>query len=135
AGVVGGVLGGVVVSPGETPQVFKNVVPSPPSPPPQAPTQRVRVGGNVMAANLVSEVKAEYPPPAKEARIQGAVVLDAEISREGAIENLKVITGHPLLIPAAIEAVKQWRYKPVILNNEPVPVVTTITVNFAISRE
>jgi len=135
-GVRGGVLGGVLVAPGEIPQVINDVVPSPPSPPPPpAPTQRVRVGGNVIAANLISQVKPEYPLPAKEAGIQGAVVLEAEISREGAIENLKVITGHPLLTRAAIEAVKQWRYKPVILNNEPVPVVTTITVNFAISRE
>jgi TonB family protein len=132
-GVTGGVLGGVLVAPGEIPQVINNVVPSPPSPPP-APT-RVRVGGNVIAANLISPVKPEYPLPAKEAGIQGVVVLEAEISKEGAVENLKVITGHPLLTPAAIEAVKQWRYKPVILNNEPVPVVTTITVNFAISRE
>ena len=62
------------------------------------------------------------------------VVLEAEISKEGTIDNLKVITGHPLLIQAAIDAVKQWRYKPTMLNNEPVPVVTTITVNFAFSQ-
>lgn len=133
-GVLIGVLGGVLRSQ----EVNDNVVPSPPSPPPlppPAPTQRLRVGGNVMAANLISEVKPEYPPLAKEARIQGVVVLDAEISKEGAVENLKVITGHPLLIQAAIDAVKQWRYKPIRQNNEPVPVVTTITVNFAFSNE
>jgi protein TonB len=94
----------------------------------------VRGGGNVIAANLISQVKPVYPPLAKQARIQGVVVLEAEISKEGTIDNLKVITGHPLLIQAAIDAVKQWRYKPTMLNNEPVPVVTTITVNFAFSQ-
>jgi protein TonB len=94
----------------------------------------VRVGGNVIAANLLQQVKPVYPPLAKQARIQGIVVLEAEISKEGTIDNLKVITGHPLLIQAAIDAVKQWRYKPTMLNQEPVPVVTTITVNFAFSQ-
>ena len=74
------------------------------------------------------------PALAKQARIQGVVVLEAEISKEGTIDNLKVVTGHPLLIQAAIDAVKQWRYKPTLLNGEPVPVVTTITVNFAFSQ-
>ncbi len=95
---------------------------------------RVRVGGNVLAANLVAQVKPVYPPLAKQARIQGVVVLEAQISKEGTIDDLKVITGHPLLIQAAIDAVKQWRYKPTLLNGEPVPVVTTITVNFAFSQ-
>src|SRR5438876_766722 len=104
------------------------------APPPPPPPQRVRVGGSVAQASLQSQVKPVYPPLAKQARIQGAVVLEAEISKEGTIENLKVITGHPLLIQAAIDAVKQWRYKPTMLNNEPVPVVTTITVNFAFSQ-
>jgi serine/threonine-protein kinase len=98
------------------------------------PPQHVRIGGNVIAANLISQVMPVYPPLAKQARIQGVVVLEAEISKEGTIDNLKVVTGHPLLIQAAIDAVKQWRYKPTMLNNEPVPVVTTITVNFAFSQ-
>src|SRR2546422_675855 len=105
-----------------------------PPPPPPPPPQRVRVGGSVIAANLINQVKPVYPPLAKQARIQGVVVLEAEISKEGTIDNLKVITGHPLLIQSAIDAVKQWRYKPTLLNNEPVPVVTTITVNFAFSQ-
>ena len=83
---------------------------------------------------LLRRVDPVYPPLAKQARIQGVVVLEAEISKEGTIDNLKVITGHPLLIQAAIDAVKQWRYKPTLLNGEPVPVVTTITVNFAFSQ-
>src|SRR5439155_188301 len=84
------------------------------APPP--PPQRIRVGGNVQAANLLSQVKPVYPPLAKQARIQGVVVLEAEISKEGTIDNLKVVTGHPLLIQSAIDAVKQWRYKPTLLN-------------------
>src|SRR3989475_792792 len=107
---------------------------APPPPPPPPPPQRIRVGGNVQAANLLSQVKPVYPPLAKQARIQGVVVLEAEISKEGTIDNLKVVTGHPLLIQSAIDAVKQWRYKPTLLNGEPVPVVTTITVNFAFSQ-
>jgi protein TonB len=131
SGVLSGVLGGVL-------RAQEEAAPPPPPPPPPPlpppPPQRVRVGGNVIAANLVSQVKPVYPPLAKQARIQGVVVLEAEISKEGTIDNLKVITGHPLLIQAAIDAVKQWRYKPTLLNGEPVPVVTTITVNFAFSQ-
>ena len=99
----------------------------------QSPAQRARVGGNVIAANLISQVEPVYPELARQARIQGVVVLEAEISREGTVENLKVVTGHPLLTQAALDAVKQWRYKPIMLNGQPVPVVTTITVNFAFS--
>jgi len=95
--------------------------------------QRARVVGNVIAANVISQVEPVYPELARQARIQGVVVLEAEISREGTVENLKVVTGHPLLTQAAIDAVKQWRYKPIMLNGQPVPVVTTITVNFAFS--
>jgi len=112
-------------------------VPPPPPPPPPvvpAPAPRARVGGNVIAANLISQVKPAYPQLARQARISGVVVLEAEINKEGSIENLKVITGHPLLIQAAIAAVKQWRYKPTLLNSEPVAVVTTITVNFAFAQ-
>lgn len=74
-----------------------------------------------------------YPPMARAARIQGAVVLRAIISKAGMIENLEALSGHPLLIPAAIEAVKQWRYRPYVLNGEPVEVETRVTVNFILS--
>jgi len=80
--------------------------------------------------NLIRKLQPMYPPLARTARIQGAVVLQAVISKEGAIENLKVLTGHPMLVQAAREAVMQWRYRPYILNNEPVEVETQITVNF-----
>ena len=83
--------------------------------------------------SLIHEVQPAYPVLARGARIQGAVVLQALISKEGAIENLKVLTGHPLLVSAAVEAVRQWRYQPYVLNNEPVEVETQITVNFSLA--
>jgi periplasmic protein TonB len=105
----------------------------PPSIPHAPPvTQPLRIGGEVQQANLISQLKPQYPALAKQARIQGAVVLEAVISRSGTIVNLKVISGHPLLIQGALEAVRQWRYKPTLLNNEPVEVLTTITVNFSL---
>jgi protein TonB len=92
------------------------------------------VGGAVTQANQITKVQPVYPALAKQARIQGIVVLEAEISREGLIENLRVVSGHPLLTQAAIDAVKQWTYKPTMLNGEPVPVVTTVTVNFSFAQ-
>jgi protein TonB len=83
--------------------------------------------------NLVHKVQPAYPALARSARIQGAVVLQAVISKAGAIKNLKVLAGHPMLVQAAIDAVSQWRYRPYILNNEPVEVETQITVNFSLA--
>ncbi len=97
--------------------------------------QRIRVGGNVQNANLVSRVNPVYPPLAKQARIQGAVHLTVVIGRDGLIQNIEVISGHPLLVPAAQEAVKQWTYKPTLLNGSPVEVITQVDVNFTLSEE
>jgi protein TonB len=83
--------------------------------------------------DLIRKVQPTYPPLARAARIQGTVVLQAVISKQGGIENLRVLAGHPMLVPAAIEAVRQWRYRPYILNNDPVEVETQITVNFALA--
>jgi protein TonB len=83
--------------------------------------------------NLIRKVQPAYPPLARSARIQGTVVLQALISKQGAIENLKVLAGHPMLVSAAVEAVSQWRYRPYVLNNEPVEVETEITVNFSLA--
>jgi periplasmic protein TonB len=83
--------------------------------------------------DLVHKILPTYPPLARSARLQGQVVLQAVISRQGGIENLRVLSGHPMLVPAAIEAVRQWRYRPYILNNEPVEVETQITVNFSLT--
>jgi periplasmic protein TonB len=83
--------------------------------------------------DLVRKILPTYPPLARSARIQGQVVLQAMISPQGMIEKLRVLSGHPMLAPAAIEAVRQWRYRPYILNNEPVEVETQITVNFSLA--
>ena len=83
--------------------------------------------------DLLHKVLPVYPPWARSARIQGQVVLQAVISKQGVIENLKVLAGHPMLVPAAKEAVRQWRYRPYVLNNEPVEVETQITVNFSLA--
>jgi periplasmic protein TonB len=83
--------------------------------------------------DLIRKVLPIYPPLARSARIQGTVVLMAMISKTGAIENLRLLSGHPMLAPAAIEAVRQWRYRPYVLNNEPVEVETQITVNFSLA--
>jgi protein TonB len=87
----------------------------------------------MMQGSLIRRVEPVYPQLAKTAHIQGPVVLAAVISKEGAIENLRLISGHPMLVPAAIGAVSQWRYKPYILNNEAIEVETQITVNFVLA--
>ena len=88
---------------------------------------------HISEGNLIRKVQPTYPALARSARIQGTVVLQAIISKQGTIENLTVVTGHPMLAPAAIEAVRQWRYRPYILNSEPVEVETQITVNFSLA--
>jgi len=94
------------------------------------PPQRVSV---MMEGLLIHRVEPPYPPLAKAARIQGTVQLQAIISKNGTIQNLQVLSGHPMLVTAAVEAVRQWRYRPYILNGEPVEVETQITVNFVLS--
>jgi periplasmic protein TonB len=83
--------------------------------------------------DLVHKTLPAYPSLARAARLQGQVVLQAVISKQGTIENLRVVSGHPMLVPSAIEAVRQWRYRPYTLNNEPVEVETQITVNFSLA--
>ena len=88
----------------------------------------------MLKGNLIRRVDPVYPPLARSARIQGPVVLVAVISKAGAIENLRAISGHPMLVPAAIDAVRQWLYRPYILNSEPIEVETQITVNFSLAE-
>jgi len=98
-----------------------------------APTpNKVRVSQGVMAGNLVSRPDPVYPAIAKDARIQGTVILSATISKTGSIENLTVVSGPAMLAPAAIEAVRQWRYRPYLLNGEPVEVQTLVNVTFSL---
>lgn len=142
AGVVGGVPGGV---PGGTPGgviggIIGGVPSGAPPPPPvkEAPKtvtpKQIRVGGNVQAAKLIKRPTPVYPPLAKQARISGTVRFNAVIGKDGTIQNLTLVSGHPLLVPSATEAVRQWVYQPTLLNNEPVEVVTVIDVNFTLSQ-
>jgi protein TonB len=124
-GSVGGVLGGLISS----------SAPPPPPPPPKSVTpKRIRLGGQVEAAKLMFHPNPEYPPLAKMARIQGTVRLEAVISTDGTIQDLKAVSGHPLLVKAAMDAVARWRYQPTLLNGEPVQVVTEVDVNFTLSE-
>jgi len=128
-GSLGGVIGGIISS-------APDVAPPPPPPVKKAPPptpKRIRVGGSVQRANLINQPRPVYPPLARQARIQGTVKLTAIISKDGTIQKLEVLSGHPLLIPAALQAVKEWRYKPTLLNGEPVEVVTQVDVNFTLS--
>ena len=132
AGVVGGVPGGVPG--GSMGGVIGSVLSSTPVAVPHIATpQRVRVSAGVTQGLLVKRVQPSYPPLARQARIQGTVVLQAQISKTGEIENLQLISGHPMLAPAAIEAVKQWKYRPYLLNGEPVEVETQVQVNFTLA--
>lgn len=115
-GVLGGVVGSIS-SPATTPAVPNSI----------------RVGGNVQSANLIRQVPPEYPALAKQARLQGTVRFNATIGKDGTIENLTLVSGHPLLVQAAQEAVKQWVYKPTLLNGQPVNVITTIDVSFTLN--
>jgi TonB family protein len=99
---------------------------------PPALPQRVRVSAGVAQGLLVNKVNPTYPPDARDQRIQGAVILQATIDKEGNVANLQLISGHPLLAPAAIEAVKQWKYRPYLLNGNPVEVNTQVQVNFTL---
>ncbi|HXZ29209.1 MAG TPA: energy transducer TonB [Terriglobales bacterium] len=121
-GTLGGVLGGIIGSTAKVPEGVRVPV-----------ATRIRVSQGVSRGLLISKVEPVYPPMAKVARVQGQVVLHAVISREGTIENLHVVSGHPMLIQSALDAVKQWRYKPYLLNNEPVEVETEIVVDFRLT--
>jgi TonB family protein len=134
-------------SPQETQQESAPVKTGTPPPPPEAsgpatrPTdeseprspERVRVPQEVSRELLITTILPVYPPLARQAHVQGTVVLDADISKAGIVETLRAVSGHPMLIPAAVDAVKQWRYKPYVLKGEPVAVNTQIVVNFTLT--
>ena len=118
----------------------QRVAPPPVAPKPQAQTtqpttpSRVRVGGNVRPPKLIHEVRPVYPQLARQARIQGVVKINAIVSRDGSVQSLQIAGGHPLLVQAAIDAVRQWRYEPTLLNGEPVEVILVVDVNFRLSN-
>jgi protein TonB len=124
-GVVGGVVGGALGG-GEV----KKEEPPPPPPPPDKP---VRVGGQIKSPRKVRDTAPVYPEVAKQARVEGVVILEATISPQGRVENVRVLRGSPLLDDAAANAVKSWVYTPTLLNGVPVPVVMTVTVSFKLS--
>jgi protein TonB len=132
SGVIGGVPGGIPG--GQMGGVIGGIISSTPVAVPKVATpQRVRVSQGVSAGLLVRRVNPNYPPLARQARISGQVVLRAVISKDGSIENLTLVSGHPMLAPAAIDAVKQWKYRPYLLNGEPVEVDTEVLVNFTLA--
>jgi TonB family protein len=119
-----------ISAPGATWQMMSNAsAPTFPVPP-----GAIRVGGNVQQVKLTSQPAPVYPPLAKQAHISGVVHLYALIGKDGAVTNLQVISGHPLLVQSAMEAVRQWTYQPTLLNGQPVEVVTQIDVNFTLSQ-
>jgi protein TonB len=130
-GVVGGVPGGVPG--GQMGGVIGGIISNTPVAVPKVAVQRVRVSQGVTQGMVLHRVQPTYPPLARTARVQGSVILAAVIGKDGTIQNLHVISGHPLLTQAALDAVKQWRYRPYILNGEPVEVDTQVTVNFTLS--
>jgi len=124
-GVPGGVLGEVLGSTHSLPVIAKTPDPT--------PSKRMRIASRVAEANLVHDVAPTYPPEAGRARVEGTVVLLAVIGKDGSVQDVQVESGLPLLAQAAIDAVKQWRYKPYLLNGEPVEVASRITINFTLS--
>ncbi|HVA72256.1 MAG TPA: energy transducer TonB [Candidatus Limnocylindrales bacterium] len=131
-GMTGGVLGGVPG--GSAGGVLGGIIGGAPGglPPPPKPVEITRVGGQVEEANLIHKVTPEYPQIARTAHISGTVVLHAIIAKDGTVQELQFISGPPLLMRAAMDAVKQWRYRPTLLNGQAVKVDTTVTVIFSL---
>jgi protein TonB len=127
-GQLGGVIGGIISS-------SSSLAAVPTLPKPVPTVQRVRVSAGVSNGRLIYRVEPTYPPLAQQAHIQGAVVLVALIDKGGNVQSLQVVSGHPLLVRAAIDAVKQWRYQPLLVNGQPIEVETTVTVNFRVHSE
>jgi protein TonB len=135
-GVVGGVPGGIpggqlsgviggIVNHSSIPTALPKLAPAP---------KRIRVSQGVSKGLLVQKIEPKYPLLAQQARIQGQVLLRAIIAKDGSMKELELVSGHPLLAPAAIEAVRHWHYRPFLLNGEPIEVETNVTVNFQLSQ-
>jgi protein TonB len=132
-GVAGGVLGGILAANAgaNMPDLAAPLPPPPPPPPPKiTAASPVRVGGDVKEPRLIRMVPPVYPPLASKARVSGMVILEATITDQGTVEAIRVVSGHPLLIEAAIACVKQWQYEPTMLNGAPVSVILTAKVRF-----
>jgi periplasmic protein TonB len=125
-GQLGGVIGGIISQTSSLAAVPKLSLPAAP--------KRVRISQGVTKGWLVQKIEPSYPVIARQARVQGQVLLHAIISKDGNIKELEVVSGHPMLTPAAIAAVQQWRYRPFLLNGEPVEVETNVIVTFQLSQ-
>jgi periplasmic protein TonB len=125
---------GLPIAAGNMPVAPPPKAAEPKSPPAERPIQRVVVGGNVQAAKILSRVIPVYPALAKQARVQGTVSLIGVIATDGTVRQLRVLSGHPLLVQAALEAVRQWVYRPILLNGDPVEIQAPIDVHFTLAQ-
>jgi protein TonB len=126
-GVEGGVPGGVVSG------IVGGTLPTLPPPPPPAPPKPVRVGGHIVAPRMIHRAAPQYPRVARDGRVQGVVILEATVSAQGRVQSVRVLRANPLLQDAAVRAVKEWRYEPLLLNGTPTPFVLTVTVSFSLN--
>lgn len=125
-GQLGGVIGGIISDASRKASV---------APPPSVQrTAPLRVGGHVRPPRLITKVAPSYPPLARQTRVQGDVTVDAVIDSGGNVVEMQIISGHPLLLSAALEAVKQWKYEPTYLNDQPIPVQLIVVVTFRLER-
>jgi len=123
-GVAGGIVGGLVAAP----------PPPPPPPPPAAPKGPVRIGGNIQTPALLKRVEPTYPDIALVAKVTGLVILEATVAADGSVESVRVLRSVKFLDQAAVDAVKQWRYSPLVLNGVPTPFVLSVTLNFSVKQ-
>jgi protein TonB len=121
-GVLGGVIGGV------------STIAPPSAPKKEGPKAPLRVGGRVKEPQVITRVEPIYPPLAKQTHLQGSVIIDAIIDEHGNIAQMNVVSGPPLRIQAALEALRKWKYEPTYLNDEPVPVQRNVTVSFRVNE-
>jgi len=131
-GITGGIIGGILSANFNANPLPAVAPPAPPAPPPKAvaPAEPVRVGGVVKEPRVAKLVAPVYPKLARQARVQGTVVLEAIVTAQGKVAEIKIISGHPLLVEAAIDCVKQWEYEPTLLNGVATPVILTAKVHF-----
>ena len=117
-----------VIALGDSNPIMTEVAPPPPPSPPPQPLPRV--GGNIKPPQKIADVAPTYPAIARAAHVEGVVILEVVIAEDGSVRDVKILRSIPLLDAAAIEAVRQWRFSPTLLNGEPVPIVMTVTVAF-----
>jgi periplasmic protein TonB len=129
-GVAEGILGGILAANARVDVAAPPLPPPPPPPPPRVNRQPIRVGGNIKEPQIIKIVPPVYPVLASKARVSGTVVLEATLTTEGTVEEIRLVSGHPLLVNAAIDCVRQWMYEPTYLNGQPVAVILTATVVF-----